>query len=316
MKVGFIMDRWEEIEPEGDSTLRVIHEAAKRGHEIGILYINDLVIKNNIPYGFFKILKNERIAKDAVDFYNEARFKEELLPIEKFKVIFLRKDPPLDYLSLNFLDSIEVFTINNIDGIRKANNKLYLTTFKNFDFIPETYVSNNIKYLLSIINENPDRKMILKPVAGYGGSGVILIEKNMRKNLRSILEFYTNKGKNYVILQEYIEGAEDGDVRVVMLNGEPIGAMRRIPAKDDIRSNIHAGGRAAKHKLTIKEISICKRIGKKLIEDGLFWAGLDIIRDKLIEVNVVSPGGIADIEQLTGEKLQCKVVDFFEKCLS
>ncbi len=311
------MDRWEDIEPEGDSTLRVIHEAALRGHEIGILYINDLLIKKNIPYGFFKILKSDKIAEDAVEFYKEAKFNEELLPIKEFNVIFLRKDPPLDYLSLNFLDSIkdEVFTINNIDGVRKANNKLYLTTFKDFDFIPETYISNNVNYLLNIINENPDRKMILKPVAGYGGCGVILLEKSARKNLRSILEFYTNGGRNYVILQEYIEGAEKGDVRVIMLNGEPIGAMRRIPAEDDIRSNIHAGGRAAQHKLTSKEVEICKKIGKKLVEDGLFWAGLDIIENKLIEVNVVSPGGIADIEQLSGEKLQRKVVDFFEeKC--
>ncbi|MEE4213599.1 MAG: hypothetical protein V2I34_00940, partial [Bacteroidales bacterium] len=134
----------------------------------------------------------------------------------------------------------------------------------------------------------------------------------------SLLDFYISGTKegNYVILQEFIEGAEEGDVRVLMLNGQPLGAYRRIPAGDDIRSNIKAGGTARKHSLTKKEKDICSRIGPKLVADGLYFVGLDIINDKLIEINVCSPGGITRINAFNRVRLQKKVIDFLEEVIS
>jgi glutathione synthase len=159
----------------------------------------------------------------------------------------------------------------------------------------------------------------MKPLDGYGGRGVIVVEKSAMDNIKSLLEFYINKSKtesNYVILQEYVEGAEKGDVRVLMLNGKPIGALRRIPAKGDIRSNISAGGSVEKYKLTKKDKEMCAIIGKKLVKDGVFFAGLDIINGKLIEINVLSPGTIADINKLNNVKLQEDIVNYLEVVVS
>ena len=159
----------------------------------------------------------------------------------------------------------------------------------------------------------------MKPLDGYGGRGVIVVEKTAMDNIKSLLEFYINKSKgesNYVILQEYVEGAENGDVRVLMLNGKPIGALRRIPAKGDIRSNISAGGSVERYKLTKKDIVMCEIIGEKLVKDGIYFAGLDIISGKLIEINVLSPGTIADINKLNNVKLQENIIDFLEEVVA
>ncbi len=159
----------------------------------------------------------------------------------------------------------------------------------------------------------------MKPLNGFGGEGVIVIEKSASESFRSLLEFYIGGGNdksNYVILQEYVEGALEGDVRILMLNGEPIGAMKRIPADNDVRSNIHAGGHEVKHVLSKEEKSLCKHIGPKLVRDGLFFVGLDVINGKLIEVNVLSPGGITRINRLNRVKLQADVIDFIENIVS
>ena len=168
---------------------------------------------------------------------------------------------------------------------------------------------------MRIIEESENEKMIMKPLDGYGGSGVIVIEKSAMHNIKSLLEFYIDRGdgkSSYVILQDYVEGAEDGDVRVLMLNGKPIGAIRRRPAKGDARSNISAGGTVEKYKLTKSDKILCAKIGDKLVRDGIFYAGLDLIGGKLIEVNVLSPGTITDINKLNNVKLQCKILDYLE----
>jgi glutathione synthase len=239
------------------------------------------------------------------------------VPLASFDVIFMRANPPLDNLVLNFLDSVknDVFIINNVEGLREANNKLYTAAFydpKN-EIIPATHVSKNKEYLKKVIREGESEKMIMKPLNGYGGSGVIVLERDARSNTNSLLDFYID-GKdgetNYVIVQDYVEGAELGDVRVLMLHGEPIGAMRRVPADGDARSNISAGGTIAKHVLTKDEKRLCKIIGNKLVRDGLFFVGLDLIGGKLIEVNVLSPGGIVNINKLNKVRLQEQVIDY------
>jgi glutathione synthase len=157
--------------------------------------------------------------------------------------------------------------------------------------------------------------MIMKPLDGYGGSGVIVIEKSAIHNIKSLLEFYIDRGdgkSSYVILQDYVEGAENGDVRVLMLNGKPIGAIRRRPSKGDARSNISAGGTVEKYRLTKSDKILCAKIGNKLVRDGIYYAGLDLIGGKLIEVNVLSPGTITDINKLNNVKLQSKILDYLE----
>jgi glutathione synthase len=312
---------WERVIPSQDSTLRIIHEAVKRGHEVSITHPSNLTIRDSITLSLCKqISLAEKLTSNITSFYKTVKFNTEMCPLKEFDVIFMRDNPPLDGLVLNFLDSIkdDVFIINAIDGLREANNKIYTAAY--FDperkLIPATYVSKNIDYLLRIIEESENDKMIMKPLDGYGGSGVIIIEKLAMKNIRSLLDFYINRDRdhsNYVILQEYIEGAEEGDVRILMLNGKPIGALKRVPIKGDVRSNISAGGSVEKYKLTKEDKILCEKIGEKLVRDGIYYAGLDLINGKLIEVNVMSPGTITDINKLNKVKLQEKIINYLEK---
>lgn len=321
MNVCFIMYPWDKVEPEKDSTLRIIHEFMKRGHRTVVATPAGLTMRRSVTNVFGKVLTAPaKFPATAQSLYKKAKVEEKMLPLAGFDVIFMRANPPIDSLMLNFLDSVrdDVFILNDIQGLREANNKLYTASLDDpsNDIIPVTHVSKNKEYLKRVIRESEDDKMILKPLDGMGGSGVIVVEKRATQNINSLLDFYISPGKdgvsNYVILQEYIEGADQGDVRVLMLNGEPIGAMKRVPAADDHRSNVSAGGTVRKHSLTKQEKALCKTIGERLIQDGLFFVGLDIINGKLIEVNVCSPGGIVNINRLNKTRLQAKVVDFCE----
>ena len=319
MNVCFIMYPWEDIVPEDDTTLALIMECSKRGHGVAITTPANLTIRDSITYAFCKALnRQEKYSNNLKSFHNKATFREEMLPLGGFDVIVLRSNPPLDMIMLNFLDSVkdDVFILNDVDGIRQANNKLYTAAFEDADdFIPRTHVTKNKDYLIKMIKESDQDRMILKPLNGYGGSGVILIEKRAMSSIRSLLDFYidNNDGTtNYVILQDYIAGADQGDVRILILNGKPIGAMRRIPGTDDHRSNVSAGGSVAKHSLTKQEKELCRRIGPKLVKDGLYFVGIDVINGMLVEVNVMSPGGITYINKVYKTKLQEKVINFVE----
>ena len=311
---------WEEIDPENDTSLALIHECVKRNHGVALCSPANLTIRNSVTNAFCAVIKRQdKISNSLKTFYKQTSLKEEMLPLAGFDVIFMRANPPLDPIMLNFLDSVkdDVFIMNSLQGIREANNKLYTAAFgdSHSNIIPATHVSKNKHHLIRQIKESKTDKMILKPLNGFGGSGVILIEKSAMNSIQSLLDFYiTNSDgtSNYVILQEYIEGADQGDVRILLLNGMPIGAMKRIPGTDDHRSNVSAGGTVAKHTLTKEEKALCKQIGPKLVKDGLYFVGIDVIGGKLVEVNVMSPGGITYMNKVYKTKIQSKVVDFVE----
>ena len=209
--------------------------------------------------------------------------KEEFIPMKEQNVVFFRDNPPLDNHLLNFMDTLKKDTfINSISGLRKAHNKIYPATLANLHsnddpgkrLIPLTTVSRNKKYLKQVIEEYENNKFILKPMDGFGGSGVILMDKSSKTskfNVNSLLDFYINQGdkNNYIILQEYIETELKGDVRVIMLNGKPSDLCEEF-AGDDHRSNVHAGGHCVEHILNEKELQLCDTIGPKLVEDGLY----------------------------------------------
>lgn len=320
MKICFVMYPWEQVDPETDSTLRLIHEAAVRGHTVALATCSNLTMRDSEAIVFAKILLKGNTAKNLKSFYKATTFKTAALPLAGFDVIFMRDNPPLDLMALNFLDSVrgDTFICNDLDGLRLANNKLYTASLHDASnhFIPSTHVSKNTDYLMRVIEESKQERMILKPLDGYGGSGVITVEKSAKSSVKSLLQYYIGDDKNYVILQEYVEGAEKGDVRILMLNGEPIGAMKRIPGKDDVRSNVHAGGTVEKHTLTKQEKLLCKHIGPKLVRDGLYFVGLDVINGKLLEVNVQSPGGITRINRLNRTNIQRHVIDFVESVVN
>ncbi|MGB5464249.1 MAG: glutathione synthase [Aureibaculum sp.] len=320
MNICFLMYPWENIKPENDTSLALIKECVKRKHGVAICTPANLTIRNSVTNAFCTVVgRMDKVPNSLKTFYNKSKLREEMLPLAGFDVIFMRAEPPLDPIMLNFLDSVkeDVFIINSLEGMREANNKLYTAAFgdSHSNIIPATHVSKNKDYLIQQIKEAKSDKMILKPLNGFGGSGVILIEKSAMSNIKSLLDFYitTSDGSsNYVILQDYIEGAEQGDVRILLLNGEPIGAMRRVPGSDDHRSNVSAGGSIMKHSLTKEELALCKQIGPKLVNDGLFFVGIDVIGGKLVEVNVMSPGGITYMNKAYKTKLEEKVIDFVE----
>ena len=318
MHIGFIIENWATIDPPNNSTLAIIKECLSRKHRVSILYTHDLTVRDNIVHGFVKELTYEgKFTESITSFYKKIQSERKLIALQAFDCIMMRKDPPINPIVFNFLDAIkdETIIINDLDGIRKANNKLYTTTFHDptGSFLPETHVSGSKIYINRIIDESVHEKMIMKPLDGSGGRGVIVLEKNARTNINSLLDFYLDDSKDsYVILQEYIEGAEEGDVRVIMLNGKAIGAYQRRPADGEVRANIQQGGTAHKFELSESQKRICKKIGTKLLADGLYFVGLDMIGDKILEVNVLNPGGITNINRLCKVKLHRQVVDFLE----
>jgi len=324
MKVCYIMCPWNEVEPDIDSSILMIHEGVKRGHEVSMATPDHLGVRDGQAIARCQVFKKDQPLSDNLEvFHVEADITWVNLKLKDFDIIVMRADPPMDYLMLNFLDSVkdDVFIVNSLRGLRNANNKVYTATY--FDpeneIIPITHISKNVDYLLSVINESPEEKMIMKPLDGHGGKGVIVIEKSASSNLKSLLDFYINHSgtdPKYVILQEFIPEAKDGDVRVFVLNGEPIGAIRRVPGKGEIRSNISAGGYPVRYDLTEEDKDLCRKIGKKLVADGICFAGLDIIGGKLIEVNVMSPGALNDYNQLNNANIQVKVIDYLEQVLS
>lgn len=320
MHIGFIIENWQDTEPKKSSTLLIMQECLMRGHKVSVLYPENLTVRNNIVHGFAKTIKSMEKVPDKVDLlFKRITFDEAMIPLHGFDCIFLRKDPPIDPLMLNFLDSVknETVVLNDIDGLRKANNKLYTTTFHdpNNDFLPVTHVSKNKDYLMRMIEESDQEKMILKPLDESGGRGVIILEKNARSSIKSLLDFYiSGKGKeHYVIIQEFLEGAEEGDVRVLMLNGQFLGAYNRKPADGELRANIEQGGTPHKYVMTEAQMSVCRKVGPKLASDGLFFVGLDMIGEKVLEINVCNPGGISNINALNKVKLQRAVVDGIEE---
>ena len=322
MNVCFIMYPWDQIDAENDTSLALIRECVKRDHGVAMCTPSNLTIRDSVTNAFCKVIgRMNKVPNSLKSFYKRVELRDEMLPLAGFDAIFFRANPPLDPIMLNFLDSVkdDVFIINSLEGMREANNKLYTAAFgdAHSNIIPNTHVSKNKDYLIQQIKESKADKMILKPLNGFGGSGVILIEKSAMGNINSLLDFYiTNSDgtSNYVILQDYIKGADQGDIRILLLNGEPVGAMRRVPGGNDHRSNVSAGGSIAKHTLTKSEKALCKQIGPKLVSDGLYFVGIDVIGGMLVEVNVMSPGGITYMNKTYKNKVKVeeRVIDFVE----
>jgi glutathione synthase len=313
---------WDQIDADNDTSLALIRECVKRDHGVAMCTPSNLTIRDSVTNAFCKVVgRMDKVSSSLKSFYKNVKLRDEMLPLAGFDTIFFRANPPLDPIMLNFLDSVkdDVFIINSLQGMREANNKLYTAAFgdAHSNIIPNTHVSKNKDYLIQQIKDSKANKMILKPLNGFGGSGVILIEKSAMGNINSLLDFYiTNSDgtSNYVILQDYIKGADQGDVRILLLNGEPVGAMRRIPGSNDHRSNVSAGGSIAKHTLSKTEKALCKQIGPKLVSDGLYFVGIDVIGGMLVEVNVMSPGGITYMNKVYKNKVKVeeRVIDFVE----
>lgn len=321
MRIAFLMDPLDELDPLKDTTAHMMYECVQRGHEIHFLEPHDLYVKSNRIRARMKELtalpglSREETWKIFIqDVRQERRVFEDITELD---ALFLRKNPPVNFRTIDFLQFVkdDVFIINDIQGQIKASSKLYMLNFP--DIIPETHVSRDPSRLRKIIEEFGG-DVIMKPTIGFRGTGVIKLSNRDPENLNSLLNFYVDSTKKYedrnpVIVQEFLQEVREGDVRIMMLNGEVLGAMRRIPCPGEFRTNLFAGARAEPHELTESDLRICRRIRDRLVQDGLYFVAIDVIGDKLIEINCISPGGIAYLNRLYGIQAEREVINFVEQ---
>jgi len=321
VKIAFLMDELRTINPLWETTSHLMYECNERNHTVFFLQPHDLYIRNN------KVVARMSNISVAQGLPMETYWKKIIECLDKeglifetvidIDVLFLRKNPPINYQVMEFLGPVsdKVFMVNNITGQINGNSKVYTLNFP--DIIPETHISRDPKRLKKII-DNFGGDMVMKPLQSYGGHGVIKVSNRDQENISSLINYYIDSSKPYperhpILVQEYLKEIKyKGDVRILLLNGEIIGAMGRKSVSGDFRTNVHAGAKTFKHVITKREIEICESIKERLIKDGLYFVGIDIIGDKLVEINCVSPGGIPRINRFNNIKLESKVVDFIE----
>lgn len=313
LKMAFIMDPVETINTEKDTTFVLMLEAQARGHEVWYLELKDMFVKETQAYANATPISLER----SEEFYKLG--KTQTMKLDSFDVVWMRKDPPVnnDFLYatyiLSLIDEAKTKVLNNPTGIRESNEKLYSLFFP--EIIPQSVVTKNIAELESLLSESGG-EMVVKPLEGHGGEGVFYVREGDR-NANVILEAITKFETEYVIAQKFIEEVFEGDKRIIVLNGEPIGAVLRVPKPGgEFRSNFHSGGSPAKSELTNRDLEICRQIGPRLREDGLYFVGIDVIGGYVTEINTTSPTGIQEINRLDGVKLETQVIEFAEELCS
>jgi glutathione synthase len=227
--------------------------------------------------------------------------------------VFMRTDPPINdaYLYatyiLDYVDQNKTLVINNPAGIRGANEKMYALQFS--QCIPETMVSADKQVIQKFVEAKG--ATIIKPLGNKAGEGILFLQSGDR-NFNSIVELSTLHGQVPVMVQNYLPQAKEGDKRIILLNGEPIGALNRLSSGSDFRNNMATGGTVAQTTITPRDQEICHHLAAKLRQDGLIFVGIDIIGDYLTEVNVTSPTGIREIDRLDGTHLAEDVIKWVE----
>jgi glutathione synthase len=307
MKIISQMDEISSININTDSTFAILLEAQNRGHEIYYYHPKDLALEENKVSAYVHKIKLQNKSGDHFQILTS-----QFLDLSKADIILFRQDPPFDihYISSTYiLEKIkdQVLIINNPTEIRNCPEKIFVTDFA--EFTPPTIITSNLQQVINFKEKFGD--VIVKPLYGGGGEGILYL-KAEDKNINVVFEMMMGLYKAPFIVQKYLPEIKKGDKRILLLDGNPIGAVSRIAKKDEIRSNFHAGGSAAKAMLTAREKEICKVVGAQLKKKGLIFVGIDMIGDYLIEINVTSPTGIHEINRMDKTRVEKLVVDFLE----
>lgn len=307
MRFLFVMDPAESMSPDKDTTFAFLRGARALGHQS--FHCLPQQVSLRAVEGFAQA---RPIAVSDVPPHWELG-PAQRLELTAFDVIFIRKDPPFDaaYLYLTQqLDLVKdrVLVVNDPRGIRDANEKLFAFQFP--EHTPRTLVSASPSEILEFVRD-VGGSAVLKPLDGAGGSGVVTVSLADR-NARSLVDIWTQEGKRLAIAQEYRAEVRVGDKRVLLLEGRPLGAVLRVPREDDVRANIHAGGSVQPTELTQTETELVEAIGPRLVSHGLYFVGLDLIGEKLIEVNVTSPTGIQELARFLGRPVEQDVIRWAE----
>jgi glutathione synthase len=308
-RFAFVMDPLEAVLPDKDTTFVFMLEALARGHELYHLGLKGLHAEGHRGFAFARRCEVARTTPHYRFLDDGAQY-----PLEAFDAIFMRKDPPADApyiyatMILSLADRSRTFVLNEPAGLREANEKLYALNFPGA--IPPTIVTYEIARLKRFMQDQGG-EMIVKPLDGHGGESIFLARMGDR-NLNAILEAVTHFESRPIMGQRYIPEIRNGDKRLIVLGGEPLGCTLRVPRDDENRGNIHVGGNCVKADITPRDREICRMLRPRLERDGLYFVGLDIIGDYLTEVNVTSPTGIQEIDRLNGVNLEARVIDFVE----
>jgi len=309
LRLLYVMDPMSKVLVDKDTTFAFQLEAQRRGHAQWHCEPQDLFVERTVPHTAVRRLEVER----AQTHYRLTELRT--VPLTFFDVVLMRKDPPFDMayfyatLLLGLVDPAVTFVMNSSRGLRDANEKLYALHFP--ALIPESLVTSDVARLKAFM-ESLGGEMIVKPLDASGGAGVFHVHRGDR-NLNALLELSTLEGRRLVMAQRYLPEVRGGDKRVIVLDGEPLGAVWRIPREDEHRGNIHVGGRVERAPLDERDRDICRELAPRLREDGLWFVGLDVIGGWVTEINVTSPTGIQEIDRLEDTCLEARVIDFVER---
>ena len=292
MKIAFQMDPIENVDIYADSTFRLAEEAQNRGHDLYVYTPDDLTFNRGKIAAKVRSISLKRKIGDHVNFG-----AVELLDLSEFGIIWLRQDPPFDmgYITnTHLLDLVSKKTliVNNPFWVRNLPEKLLVLEFP--DLIPDTVISRDLDEIKEFKREFKD--IIVKPLYGNGGAGIFRLKED-DKNLTSLHELFSNISSEPLIAQAFLPDVKNGDKRIILVDGKPVGAINRVPKAGEIRSNMHVGGKAQPAKLSQRDREICSAIGPTLKSKGQVFVGIDVIGDYLTEINVTSPTGIQEIER-------------------
>ena len=307
LRVALQMDPVESIDIDADSSFVLGLEAGNRGYELyhylpeDMSFHHDRVMARVRPLEFFR--KKGAHAKTG---------QTEPADLSTFDVILMRQDPPFDTAYITATHLLEhvhpkTLVVNDPVETRNAPEKLFVTRFP--ELMPQTLITSNAQEIHQFRAEHKD--IILKPLYGNGGSGVFHVGPE-DENLSALIEMFTQLSREPVIVQRYLPEIRQGDKRIILVDGVPVGAVARIPPEGEARANLHAGATAKPAKLTKREMEICEAIGPTLKEKGLIFTGIDVIGDYLTEINVTSPTGVQEINRFDNVTLESRIWDAIE----
>jgi glutathione synthase len=308
LTVAIQMDPIERIDIGGDSSFALALEGQARGH--GLLYYGprDLTFRDGAVTARCRPLTVRNTKGDHFTLGETA-----VQDLSRCDVVLMRQDPPFDMAYITATHILErihpdTLVVNDPFHVRNAPEKLFVTLFK--DLMPPTLITSDREEIRSFRAEQGD--IILKPLYGNGGAGVFRVKAD-DENLGAMLEMFTAFYREPVIVQRYVPEVRKGDKRILLVDGEFAGAINRVPAEGEARSNMHIGGRPEATALTAREESICKSIGPELKARGLIFAGIDVIGDYLTEINVTSPTGIREVKRFGGPDAAALVWNAIER---
>ncbi len=317
LKVAVQMDPIETINIDGDSTFALMLEAQRRGHALWHYEVRHMSLREGKAAPSAR--PAERLTTLArpvtVERLRGAHHRfgpQAMLDLSTMDVVLMRQDPPFDMAYITATHMLEhihpaTLVVNDPASVRDAPEKLLVTHFP--DLMPPTLITWDLDAIRSFRVKHHD--IIVKPLFGNGGAGVFRIRED-DENLASLLEMHFARSREPLMIQRYEPAVRQGDKRVILVDGEPMGAINRVPAQGEARSNIHVGGRAEQAELTPRDREICARIGPMLRERGLLFVGIDVIGDWLTEINVTSPTGLQEIARFGGHDLSATIWDRIE----